>query len=504
MDGNIIQIENLSKYFGPTVALKNINLSIKYNEIHALCGENGAGKSTLMKILNGYYPYGSYQGDFYIEGKKCYFTCPQDSIDSGISMIYQEISILKFMTVADNIFAGDFPVRYGIVDNHTLHKKAAEVLKIVDLNVPTSTIAGTLNASQQQLLMIAHAMIKQPKILILDEPTSALTINEFNKLMVILKNLKNNGVTCIYISHKLDEVAKIADRLTILRDGETVETLEREEFDINRVIFDMVGKRLENAYPKRNVEIGEEVLRVENLSVPNSRIKGRYFVKDLSFNLRRGEILGLAGLVGAGRSETLNALYGYIKKSSGTVIINGKIVSINSPAQAIKNGIALLTEDRKAEGIFEFMSVRQNMTASNIRKICTGIFINRPLENRVVDDNIKRYRIKVPEIRSKIENLSGGNQQKVVLAKSLLSSPKIVLLDEPTRGIDVGSKYEIYNLMNELVESGYSIVMVSSELPELLNMCDRVVVMTNGIGKAEFTKEEATEENVMRAAVSAN
>ena len=321
----ILETRNLSKSFGPVQALKNINLSIRRNEIHAICGENGAGKSTLMKVLDGFYSYGSYQGDFYLDGRKCQFMSPKESIVNGIAMIYQEINILRFMTIADNIYAGEFPVRFGMVIRKELERKTQEILKLVDLRMPANTIAGTLNSSQQQLLMIAHALAKNPKILILDEPTSALTLSEFQTLMKILKSLKENGVTCIYISHKLDELTKIADRLTILKDGETIETIERPDFNINRVISGMVGRKLENIYPRRSSNIGAEVLRVEGLTVPNERIKGKNYVENVSFSLGRGEILGLAGLVGAGRSEILNAIYGYIKKKNGEIYIDGKL-----------------------------------------------------------------------------------------------------------------------------------------------------------------------------------
>ena len=404
------------------------------------------------------------------------------------------------MTIADNMFAGDFPAKSGIIQNKELHKKTEEILKRINLKEKPGTIAGTLTASQQQLLMIAHALIKKPKVLILDEPTSALTYNETDRLMEILKELKKSGVTCIYISHKLDELSKISDRLTVLRDGRLINTFERNEYDMQRIISSMVGRDIKNVYPSRQVNIGDEVLRVENLSIKNKKIKNRFYIKNLSFSLNKGEILGLAGLVGAGRSETLNAIYGYIKKSSGELFIKGQPKKIKNPAKALENGMVLLTEDRKADGTYEGCSVKENITSSSIKKISKGIALSKKKENTIASKSVKELNIKTPSINVGIAQLSGGNQQKVVLAKSLLTEPEIILFDEPTRGIDVGSKYEIYCLMNDLVKKGFSIIMVSSELPELLNMCDRIIVISGGVVKAKFDKKDATEVNVMQAA----
>jgi ABC-type sugar transport system ATPase subunit len=503
MDDTILEIRNLSKSFGPVQALKNVTLSIRRNEIHAICGENGAGKSTLMKILDGYYPFGSYEGEFLLEGRRCQFQSPRDSIESGIGMIFQEISILRSMSVADNIFAGCYPLKNGLVDRRVLHSRAVEILRLVNLGVHPRTVAGSLNSSQQQLLMIAHALARSPKILILDEPTSALTLAEFNTLMGILCVLKEKGVTSIYISHKLDELSKIANRLTILKDGESVETLEREQFSIERVISGMVGRKLETMYPARQSRIGEDVLRVEGLTVVKERQRDRCHVKDVSFSLRRGEILGLAGLVGAGRSETLNAIYGSLRRRSGSIAVKGKPVRIGSPPAAIRNGIALLTEDRKSNGLFEGCSVRMNITSSIIPRITRWGLLHRRTENTLAEESIRKFRIRTSSGKENVANLSGGNQQKVVLAKALLTDPSIILLDEPTRGIDVGSKHEIYQLMNELVMQGHSILMVSSELPELLNVCDRILVLARSRIVAEFARSEATEEKVIHAAALA-
>lgn len=501
---NILEIKNLSKSFGSVNALKNINLSIRKGEIHAICGENGAGKSTLVKILDGYYPYRDYNGEFFLEGKKCEFHSPKDSADCGIAMIYQEISILEYMSIADNIFAGKFPMKKHFIDNKKMYGEVEKILELVNLNYSPKTIAGTLNTSEKQLLMIAHALTENPKVLILDEPTSALTQSEVEILFKIVKRLKENKVSCIYISHKLDELANIADRLTIIRDGETIETLEKEEISIQRVITGMVGRKIDNVFPVRNVEIGENVLCVKNLTVKHPKIFGRYLVNDLSFELKKGEVLGFAGLVGAGRSETLNAIYGYIKKECGEIEIYNNPVKINSPKDAIENRIALVTEDRKDTGLYADCAIKENITSNSLKNVSKGFFIDRKKEKEIARQNISRFNIKTTSEETKVSKLSGGNQQKVVLAKALLTNPKIILLDEPTRGIDIGSKYEVYLLINQLVDKGYSIVLVSSELPELMNMSDRIIVLSEGVKRAEFTKGEANEEIIMKHAVLTN
>lgn len=500
MSENILEIKNLSKSFGVVKALKNISISIRKGEIHALCGENGAGKSTLVKVLDGYYPYGTYEGEVYLDGRLCRFNSPGDSIQNGIAMIYQEINILKFLTIADNIFVGEFPNKNGVVNKKELYKKTQEIMNMVDLKGSPAGIAGELNASRQQLLMIAKALVKNPKILILDEPTSALTYNETKKLMEILNRLRDNGVTCIYISHKLDEIGSIADRLTVIRDGESIVTLEKDEFEINRIISAMVGRSIENMYPKRNVEPGEEVLKVEHLDIPHPKIKGRYLLKDISFSLKKGEILGFAGLVGAGRSELINTIYGHMKKEKGEITIFGKKARIKSPVDALKNKMVLLTEERKSTGLFMEMLIKENITAASINKISRGMLLSKKKEDLESQKYFDMLKVKAPSINTSISNLSGGNQQKVVFAKALMTEPKILFLDEPTRGIDVGAKNEIYQIMNELAEKGYSIIMISSELPELLNMCDRFVVISNGSITAELTKEEASEERIMLSA----
>jgi len=498
---NILEIRELSKSFGFIKALKNISLEIRKGEIHTICGENGAGKSTLVKILDGFYPYGDYEGEFFLEGRKCEFHSPKDSSAFGIAMIYQEISILDHMSVADNIFAGKFPKKGIFVDNKRLHDEADEILDMINLNHSPKTIAGTLNTSEKQLLMIAHALTEKPKVLILDEPTSALTPKEVETLFNIIRRLKETGVSCIYISHKLDELAKIADRLTIIRDGETIETLSKEEINIDRVITGMVGRKIGNVFPKRNVTIGERIFSVKNLTVKHPKTKGRFLVNGLSFELRRGEVLGIVGLVGAGRSETLNAIYGYIKKESGEIEYDGVPICIRSPKDAIKAGIALVTDDRKDTGLFEDCEIKENISSNGLEKVIRGIIIDSKLERKIAKESIERFHIKTTSEDVPVNTLSGGNQQKVVLAKALLTEPAIILLDEPTRGIDVGSKYEIYQLINQLVEKSFSIILVSSELPELMNMSDRILVLAEGIKKAEFLKGEVSEETIMKYAV---
>jgi len=502
MSGNILEMKNVSKSFGVVKALSEVSLEIRQGEIHALCGENGAGKSTLMKILGGFWSYGNYEGEMYLDDSLCKFHSPKDSIDCGIAMIYQEINILKFMTVADNLFAGEFPVRRGVVDNKQLNKNAVEILKLLDLDISPKAIAGSLSASHQQLLMIGNALIRNPKVLILDEPTSALTLIETDRLLKILENLKEKGVTCIFISHRLEEVMRIADRVTVLRDGSSVGTFERGEFDISRIVSTMVGRKMDDFYPKRDQEIGKTVFEVKGLSVPDAKIRKKCVVDDVSFTLKQSEVLGIAGLVGAGRSEILNAIYGYLPKRSGEMKICGKTVKINSPADSLKNGIGLVTEERKAQGIFEDCNIAENITSASIYQVAPRMFIRKQLEKKIAESSVEKFSIKTPSIRQLIQKLSGGNQQKTILAKVLLTNPIMLMLDEPTRGIDVGSKYEIYALMNQLVAEGVSIIMVSSELPELIHMCDRIVVVASGRITGEFSKHEVSEEKIMLAATT--
>jgi D-xylose transport system ATP-binding protein len=496
----LLEMRSIAKSFGAVKALSDVNLRIRTGELHAICGENGAGKSTLMKILDGYYPHGSYQGDILLNGRKLCLHTPADAARAGIAMIYQEISTHPNLSVAENVFLGNLPVKAGIVSSKDLGRAAEDALAKVGLNVDVRQPASRLSTSQQQLVMIAKALVQNPRLLVLDEPTSALALTETDYLHSVLEALKEQGVTCIYISHKLDEVFQIADSITVLRDGQTVRSFDRDEFDTNQVIEAMVGREIKDCYPKETIEPGEEVLRVENLSVAHPKIRGHKLVNGVGFSVRRGEILGIAGLVGSGRSETLGAIYGSKRRISGDIYVDGQKITITSPRQALAQGIALVTEDRHKTGLALGMTISQNITLASLKNISWGCLIRSGVEKSAASTIAADLQVKAPSLSTPVKNLSGGNQQKVVLAKWLLRKPLVLLLDEPTRGIDVGAKCEIYKLIGTLARQGTAIVMVSSELPELMEICDRFVVLADGRVVDEFSRSEASENRVMIAA----
>ncbi|MFC5405323.1 sugar ABC transporter ATP-binding protein [Cohnella soli] len=494
-------MEGIAKAFNGVYALKGVNLDLEHQEILAIVGENGAGKSTLMKILSGSYPKSSYEGQVYVDNVQQQFETTRDSEKAGIEMIYQEISLHLDLTVAENLFLGKWPIKNKFaVDWKKVNETAERYLKLVGLTVSPKETVRNLNTSQQQLISIARAFMRNPKILVLDEPTSALTETEANNLLNVIRDLKAKGISSIYISHKLDEVFSIADRITVMRDGNVISTSPGPGADINRVVEDMVGRKIETMYPKKKVPIGEEMLRVEGLSVPHPYSAGKQIVTDVGFQVRKGEILGIAGLVGAGRSEIVNAIFGAIPKASGKVFIQGKETDIRKPLDAIKHGIGLVTENRKATGFVGTMNLRENMTLANLGKISSGGIINKSAEETLAQSYYSKLLVKAQGIKASILGLSGGNQQKIVLAKWLMTNIKILIVDEPTRGIDVGAKVEIYNLLTELAESGVAIIMISSDLPELLAMSDRFIIMANGIIGGTLTQEEATQEKVMKIA----
>jgi ABC-type sugar transport system ATPase subunit len=501
MDDLVLRMQGITKRFYAVTALKEVNLDLRRGEVHALVGENGAGKSTLMKILSGSYPFHSFEGEVQIEGRPARFTSTRDAEQAGIEMIYQEISLNPELSVAENIFLGKLPRRAWswFIDWKKTHALAREALAQVGLEVPTAQAVRLLSTSQQQMISIAKALYRRPRILVLDEPTSALTDRETETLMRILQGLRGEGISCIYISHKLEEVFNIADRITVLRDGSVISTTPRAEVVAARVVEDMVGRKIEMMYPKVRLPIGREVLRVENLSVP-SRIPGRNIVQDLSFSLRAGEILGLGGLVGSGRSEVLNAIFGSYRRTGGRFFLDGQPVALSSPRDAIRCRLGLLTEDRRVSGFVGTMSIRENVSLASFRKIFGPLFLRRGAERREVQTLSGQLNIKTPSIETNVLTLSGGNQQKVVLAKWLMTEVRVLFLDEPTRGIDVGAKVEVYNLMTELARKGVAIVMISSELPELLAMCDRFLVLYGGAIRGRFGREEVSEHKFMSAA----
>ena len=501
----LLEMRHVVKKFPGVTALKNVDLQLGYGEILGICGENGAGKSTLMKILSGSYPYGTYEGEIYIGGEKVKFTGVQDAKKYGIEMIFQEINMVLSSSVAENLFLGNLPGKGNLVDFKTLYRETKKILEEVHVQANPKDLASHLNSGQMQMIALMRACIQNPKILVLDEPTSALTNREVRQLMNMLKNLREKGVSCIYISHKLEEVFEICDRVMVLRDGETISCRKTQELEEKILIEEMVGRTVENLYPKTDVEIGEEVMKVEHLTIPHPVIKNRNIVEDISFHLKKGEILGIGGLVGAGRSEILGAIFGQIDKNvKKNVWIEGKEVTIHSPQDAISAGIGFVTEERKRNGYVWMLSIKDNMFLTSLKELPTRfkIFVDARRERAKAVEVFERLRVKAPSVDTKVNNLSGGNQQKVVLAKWLVKNPKILFVDEPTKGVDVGAKAEIYKLLGELAENGISIVMVSSDMPELVSVSDRVLVIGSGKITGEFKKEEISEEAIMAAAIT--
>ena len=502
MRKSILSVKNVIKRFSGTIALKGVDLELYPNEILALAGENGAGKSTLMKILSGIYPYGDYEGEILLGDKLCKFRNPSDSEDAGIAMIYQELNMELDLTVGENILLGRYPkTKLGTIHWKKVHSEAKKALDMLGVNINTKIAVRNLSPSMQQLVSIARALYRNPKILILDEPTSVLTEKEADDLMDILRGLRDKGISCIYISHKLDEIFALCDRTIVFRDGEKIsEHCQSDGYDSSRIIEDMIGRHLDTMYPERIAHIGEEVLRVEHFRVAHPFAYGKSIIEDVSFSLKKGEILGLSGLVGAGRSELVSAIFGALPKQAGKLYLEGQEVEINQPSEAIRHGLGFLSEDRKKNGFIWTMSIRENMTLVALKHMLKTGFVDEKEEKKASEEYFEKLQVKAPSLETQITNLSGGNQQKVILAKWLMSNIKILMLDEPTRGIDVGTKSEIYKLMQELTDMGISIILISSEMPELLAMCDRLVVLGKGIVQCEMLRGEANEVNLMRAA----
>lgn len=504
MTDNILEMKNITKEFPGVKALDNVNFKVKRGEIHCLVGENGAGKSTLMKVLSGVYSYGNYDGDIILEGEVKKFSRINDSEEEGISIIYQELALIPEMSVFENIYLGHEIHKNKIIDWNETRSKAQEMLSKVKLDVNPNAKVKDIGVGKQQLVEIAKALSKDVSILILDEPTAALNEDDSKHLLELIKELKHLGVTCIMITHKLKEVIAIADTVTVLRDGQTICSLEKEKNEINEkdIIKYMVGRDLDDIFPKIEVEKSDEItLEVKNLTSFDRRL-GREVVKNVDFNIKKGEIVGISGLMGAGRTEFAHSVFGNYRNYdiSGEIYIDGKKVDLKSPKEAIKNGLAYVSEDRKGNGLILIDDVKQNITITNLKTITNNWIINKNEEIIIANQFIKSLSIKTPSIEQKVNYLSGGNQQKVAIAKWLFAKPEILILDEPTRGIDVGSKYEIYTIMNELVEAGLSVIMISSELPEILGMSDRVYVMAEGKMTGELTIEEATQEKIMEMA----
>ena len=498
-------MENITKEFPGVKALDGVSLTLEPGEFHALVGENGAGKSTLMKVLSGVYPYGSYGGDIRINGEVKQFRGVRDSENAGVAIIFQELSLVKELTVGENIFLGREPSSFGVVNWSELYHKASKLLQDLNLNIDPRVKVGSLGIGQQQLVEIAKALSQKANILVLDEPTAALTESEVETLFVILEKLKARDVGMIYISHKLDEIFRMSDRITVLRDGRTIATHNAAELTKDRVIELMVGREVSNIFPESEHEFGEVALEVRGLSVYSTDGRNKKLVDDVSFAVRRGEVLGVAGLMGAGRTELLMAIFGAWEGNyTRQITVEGRQVEIDSPSEAIRNGIAFVTEDRKRFGLILDQTISDNMTLAGLKRISGQFLIHEAREVKAARAQMASLRVKANSPMTVAGTLSGGNQQKVVLGKWLLTNPKVLFLDEPTRGIDVGAKQEIYTEINKLAKEGLAIVLVSSELPEILGMSDRVIVLHEGRMTGEFVRADATPEKVMAAATGNN
>ncbi|URQ59572.1 sugar ABC transporter ATP-binding protein [Pantoea alhagi] len=492
MTAYALEAEGISKFFPGVKALDNVSLRVRPGTVHALMGENGAGKSTLMKCLIGIYRPD--QGVIRIKGEPVQFQDTLDALRSGISMIHQELNLVPWMTVAENIWLGREPVKFGLVDHRQLNQQTAELLSKLNIRLPADRMVGELSIASQQMVEIAKAVSWNADIVIMDEPTSALTEGEVAHLFTIIRDLRAQGKAIVYISHKMDEIFAITDEVSVFRDGSWVGSDRTDSYTRQSLITQMVGRELTQLFPKFNNAIGEEVLTVRHLSRQDA-------FEDVSFSVRRGEILGVAGLVGAGRSEVMETLFGMASADSGEVLIDGMPVTIDSPSTAIEKGMAFLTEDRKKSGLFLVLSVLENMSIVNMPEYSSkGGFVSHVQMAQDCMEQIRRLNIKTPTMDQIINNLSGGNQQKVLIARWLLAQPKILILDEPTRGIDVGAKAEIYRLISELANRGVAVIMVSSELPEILGMSDRVMVMHEGRITGILDKEEADQETIMSLA----
>lgn len=494
MSEYLLEMNGISKSFPGVQALDHVTLKVRPGTVHALVGENGAGKSTLMKCLFGI--YSKDEGEIIIEGKPTHIANPYDALTKGIAMVHQELQPIMERSVAENIYCGRFPLKYGLfIDHKRMYEDTERLLKEVKMNFDPKVKLSILSVSQMQAIEIAKAVSANAKIIIMDEPTSSLTQNEVDNLFEIINSLRKKGISIIYISHKMDEILSISDDVTIMRDGQYIGTWEARELTIDMIVTKMVGRELNNLYPPKSNVPGEVVLEVKGLT----SISEKSF-KDVNFQLRKGEVLGIGGLVGAQRSELFEAVFGIRGIKKGTITYKGKELKIKRPHDAIKQGIALLTEDRRATGIFGVLSIAENISVASLDKYVKLGFLNERKVENLVQDNIKKLSIKTPSSKTKIQTLSGGNQQKVIISRWLANDPDIFILDEPTRGIDVGAKYEIYTIIADLAKQGKSIIMISSELPELIGMSDRVLVMCNGKVSGEVSKEDATQENIMSLA----
>lgn len=504
-------MRGITKRFPGVTALSDVNLSVRAGEIHALVGENGAGKSTLMKVLSGVYPHPQYEGEIRFQGQERRFSGIHDSEKLGIIIIHQELALVPLLSIAENVFLGNEPARLGVIDWALAHRRTRELLAKVGLKESPSTLITDIGVGKQQLVEIAKALAKEVKLLILDEPTASLNEHDSEALLQLLLELKQQGITCILISHKLGEIAKVADAITVLRDGSTITTIDCRDRALSGpasedlIIRAMVGREMADRYPKRTPQIGEPVFELRDWRVFHPLHPEREVVKGVNLTVRRGEIVGIAGLMGAGRTELAMSVFGrsYGRRISGSVRMHGREVDTGTVGKAVANGIAYVTEDRKSLGLVLDDSIAHNTTLANLKGVSHRGVIDEGREHAVANDFRRRLATRCAGVHQPVVNLSGGNQQKVVLAKWLFADPTLLILDEPTRGIDVGAKFEIYTLIARLAEEGRCILMISSEMPELLGLCDRIHVMNEGEFVAEFGAAEASQEKIMRAIVKA-
>lgn len=503
----LLEMKNITKTFPGVKALDNVNLQVEEGEIHALVGENGAGKSTLMNVLSGIYPYGTYEGDIVYNGEVCKFNKIKDSEEKGIVIIHQELALVPYMTIGENMFLGNERGKSAAIDWNETYGEADKYLKMVGLSESSKVLVKDIGTGKQQLVEIAKALAKHAKLLILDEPTSSLNETDSQALLDLMLKFKKEGMTSIIISHKLNEVAYVADKITVIRDGSTIETMDKKttEFSEDRIIQGMVGRELTDRFPKRHdVKIGDINMEVKNWTVHHPLYPERKVCDNVSINVRKGEVVGISGLMGAGRTELAMSIFGqsYGTNISGQLYLDGKEVQLKTIKQAIKNKLAYVTEDRKGNGLVLSNPIKINTTLANLDSISPHKIIDKDKEYQVAEEYREKLKTKCPTVEQNVGNLSGGNQQKVLLAKWMFTDPDVLILDEPTRGIDVGAKYEIYCIINDLVAAGKSVIMISSELPEVLGMSDRIYIMNEGRIAGELSAEEATQEKIMSIIVT--
>ena len=495
-------MQNITKEFPGVKALDQVNIEVEEGEIHAICGENGAGKSTLMNVLSGIYPYGSYEGDIIFNGKECRFHTIKDSEHQGIVIIHQELALVPYLSIAENMFLGNEQAENGVVNWDLTYQKCSEYMKMVGLHENPHTLVKDIGMGKQQLAEIAKALAKDVKLLILDEPTSSLNENDAKNLLdLLLEFKKNRGITSILISHKLNELSYCADKITIIRDGHTIETLVKGKDEISeaRIIKGMVGREMTSRFPPREHHIGDVALEVKNWTVYHPLYADRRVVDNACLAIHQGEVVGIAGLIGAGRTELAMSIFGkaYGAHITGELFLNGKKVEIHTISQAITDGLAYVTEDRKGNGLIVADSIKHNITLARTEFISKNGILDKDLELHKAKEIREKLNVKTPTVEQLVGNLSGGNQQKVLVGKWIFAQPNVLLLDEPTRGIDVGAKYEIYQIINNLVAQGKAVLMISSELPELLGMCDRIYVMNESHIIAELDGKDASQERIM-------